>query len=156
MANNNYAEAISAMMEESNMRFNEVEKEDCTIFSIPMHSENAPCFDVKLRVSENGDAKIWCYIASNIKPEKKIAVLETLNTLNNKYRFAKFAIDEENDVCTDYDFILSDLDEEVAANKAISMIYTMTDIMDNSIEPIMCIIWNKDTKRSFSDEVDRS
>lgn len=104
--NMNYAKAVENELNNIGLRFDIQVRGKNTIFSLPMHSENVPGFNLKLHISEKGDSKIWCLLAKNVKKEKRTTMLETLNSLNAKYRFIRLSLDQDSDVTADYDFIL--------------------------------------------------
>lgn len=142
--NINYAKAVEKELNYLGMNFDiQIEGED-TIFSLPMSSENVPGLNVKLRMSEKGDSKIWCFLAKNVKKEKRAAMLETLNSLNDRYRFLRLSLDQDSDVAADYDFILCG-DEESAAEYVVAIIFLLTEVMDKCVKSIISTIWREDS-----------
>lgn len=70
--------------------------------------KNGPLVDVRY-ISLNrtgGDITVRINNLVNAVPhEKRIKVLETINILNNKYRFLRFYMDPDNNVHVQYDFL---------------------------------------------------
>lgn len=71
-------------------------------------------------------------------------MLETLNSLNAKYRFIRLSLDQDSDVTADYDFILYG-DEESACKHVIVLTFLLTEVMDNCIKSIISTIWKEDS-----------
>ncbi|NCC44969.1 MAG: hypothetical protein EOM18_15640, partial [Clostridia bacterium] len=61
-----YADVVEAKLNEIDFHFIRKEKNDESVFILPMHADNAPGLNVKLIIDENGDSKFRCYIAENV------------------------------------------------------------------------------------------
>lgn len=140
----NYAKAVEQELNDLGMHFDIRVKGEDTIFSLPMRAENVPGFNIRLRISEKGDSKMWCFLARNVKKEKRAAMLETLNSLNDQYRFLRLSLDQDSDVAADYDFILCG-DEASACEHVVAMIFLLTEVMDECVKSIMSTIWREDS-----------
>lgn len=138
-----YAEAIREELEELDMHFHLRQMDDAVMFILPMSAKNVPGLNVNLKIGEDDTAKIYCYLAKDVKEERRTAMLETLNSLNDRYKFLRLALDKDNDVSADYDFVIFG-DEETACKQVISMVMLISDIMDHCVEDIMCTIWGKE------------
>ena len=70
--------------------------------------------------------------------EKAARVLLTLNDCNNKYRWTKFYLDDDNDVIANGDVIF---DEQNCADACIEMVMRTANIIDEAYGDIMKAIW---------------
>ena len=137
-----YKKIIEDTMTENNMSFQVEHNEDHTLFNCPMSSNRSPGFNLRVRVSDDGGAKIWTYLLSNINEEKFIPMLKTLNKLNDNYRFIKLSIDKDNDVCAEYDFFLFG-EEDIIGDQFMSILYLFSDIVDTCLPDILKTVWNE-------------
>ncbi|MBR4320762.1 MAG: YbjN domain-containing protein [Oscillospiraceae bacterium] len=139
----NYAEKVKRFLNQLDLDFNIHEEDDDTaVFLFPMPAKTGSSFHIRLRIDRKGDSKFWCFLAHGVKEVKKNAMLQTLNTLNDQYRFLRFSLDKDNDICADYDFILFG-DGKNAGEQVITLLMLMTEIMDTCTEAIMKTMWSR-------------
>ena len=141
----NYAEIVENAFRAKNLSFGAKKDTDdgAIIFSLPMSADNAPGINLKLRVSEKGDSKFWCYLASNVPSRKRPAMIYALNKLNGRYRYICLSLDKDGDVHASYDFALFG-DEEIVGNHVIAMLFLVADVMDHCIPAIWKVMWLTD------------
>ena len=142
----NYAETVENVFRDKNLSFGAKKDTDdgAIIFSLPMSADNAPGINVvKLRVSEKGDSKLWCYLASNVPSRKRLAVIYALNKLNGRYRYICLSLDKDGDVHASYDFALFG-DEEAVGDHVMAMLFLVADVMDHCIPTIWKVMWLTD------------
>ncbi len=138
-----YQQVAEDALNENEMTFHVEHKEDHALFTCPMTSDRSPGFNLKLRISDDGGAKIWTYLLSNIKEDKYLPVLKTLNHLNDSYRFIKLSIDKDNDVCAEYDFFLFG-DEDLIGKQLMSILFLFSDIVDTCLPDILKTVWDNE------------
>lgn len=137
-----YKKVIEDTMNDNDMTFNVEHMDDHAVFNCPMSSDRSPGFNLRIRVSDDGGAKVWTYLLSNIKENKYLPMLRTLNKLNDSYRFIKLSIDKDNDVCAEYDFFLFG-DEELIGKQFMSILFLFSDIVDTCLPDILKTVWDE-------------
>ena len=71
--------------------------------------------------------------------EKAARVLLTLNDCNNKFRWVKFYLDDDNDVVANGDVLFN---EQNCGDACVEMILRTASIIDDAYADIMKAIWN--------------
>ena len=137
-----YKRVIEDTMTDNSMTFQVEHMDDHAVFNCPMSSDRSPGFNLRVRVSDDGGAKIWTYLLSNIKEEKYMPMLKALNRLNDAYRFIKLSIDKDNDVCAEYDFFLFG-EEDIIGDQFMSILYLFSDIVDTCLPDILKTVWGE-------------
>lgn len=74
----------------------------------------------------------------HVPEEKTIDLLVVCNDLNKQYKWLKFYIDDDNDVCCEDDAILTD---ENAADECLELLFRRLSILEKSKKPIMLAIY---------------
>lgn len=151
MENINYAEAIREALEEKDLLKGTTEIEDGYVFLLPFNAKNLPGIRWNLKVSKSGNSKFWCFLNREIDSEIRPIVLETLNRLNDEYRFLRFALDKDSDVSADYDFLLFG-DEEAAIAHVLAVLFMLNRIADKGYLKIMKTIWANSDDEDEDDE----
>ena len=136
----NYMDAADKALEQMKFHFDKRETSRGPVYEIPMASKNLPGLDLRLRVSEKGDCKLWCYPVKHVPSGKRIAMLEALNTQMDDYRFVTLTLDDDNDVCASYDFAL--FGEEEAVRHVRVMINLFSDVVDDCLPGILKVLWS--------------
>ncbi len=136
-----YSDAIIDALEESGLSYQLHEFEDNVVFSFLVGSSHLPSLNVKLRVSDDGIAKIWCCISRNVNQDKRIQILEILNNFNSQYRYVRFALDEDNDIYASYYFNMFGEKEE-AVKHALAMLLLISKLADMCVPEILKAIWS--------------
>lgn len=138
----NYLDAAEKALEQMKFHYTKQETSRGPVYEIPMSSKNLPGLDLRLRVSEKGDSKLWCYPVKNVPSGKRIAMLEALNTQMDSYRFVTLTLDGDNDVCASYDFAL--FGEAEAIRHIRVMINLFSDVVDECLPGILKVLWSDD------------
>ncbi len=141
-SNVDYAEVIERKFSQTGWKFNTKKMDGRTIFSIPMSAKNCPGLHIKLDVSEDGDAKIRCYLAENTPQSAHEELIEVLNSLNGRYRYITLSLDSDNDILAAYDFTMFGDDEDMIERHAGTMVMLTSDIMDKCLPKIMRVVWS--------------
>ena len=137
----NFAGLIEDYFNDRDFKFDVREMRDGDVmFVIPLGSKNLPGIRIRLVVTPEGICKIFTYLANEVPEKKRIAMLETLNKLENKYRYVKLTLDSDGDVLASYDFIALD-DEEVAIKQVEMMLSVIKNVMDTCVPAIMRLVW---------------
>ena len=88
---------------------------------------------------EDGEsAQVLTSPIASVPTEKTSRLLLTLNECNNKFRWVKFYLDDDNDVIADGDVLF---DEQNAADVVIEMVMRTASIIDDAYADIMRGIW---------------
>jgi len=98
-----------------NLKYSIREKEEIQIIDVPFGIQNGPSVIIHYITSDQrNDLSIQITdLAHNVPDEKRIRMLETINTLKKKYRFIKFTLDSDNDLDVKADFPSTTSDESL-------------------------------------------
>ncbi len=138
-----YREVVEEVLENHDLRYHSKVNDNKVFFSLSFNAKNLPSLDLFLTVTTKGDAKITCYLVRDIVPQKRAAVINAINNLNNSYRYITLSLDSDGDLLAQYDFTIFG-DEEVADKQVITMIFLVREIMDECFPKIMKAIWRDD------------
>ena len=131
-------ERISEALTGVGLRHEMGQAKDLRLIEIHFQGENAR---VILRViSDGGDIKILTEGFAKIPAEKMAAGCAAVNSLNQRYRYIKFLLDDEGHIFADWDLPES-VSNEAAAQIVIEMVVRMMQIVDEAYSEIMDIIW---------------
>lgn len=145
-----FSQVVEDIFNKLNMHFEIIKSDDTTVFLMPMSAKNAPSLNVKLYVFENDSMQVRSYLAKDVKDYQRNAIMSVINDLNIKYRYITLSIDDDGDVAAVYDsFKFVSEDETVITKQLIRMLYTVSEVMDQCIPPIMKAIWS--TKKDEED-----
>ena len=76
---------------------------------------------------DDNDVSVRAYAIVSVDSAKRSKVLEAINTVNDKYRYAKFVIDEDNDINVEYDFPVRSNNVEKCASEILSRFVNIID-----------------------------
>lgn len=94
---------------------------------------------VNVIFDEDGEsAQVLTSPIASVPTEKTSRLLLTLNECNNKFRWVKFYLDDDNDVIADGDMLF---DEQNAGDVVIEMVMRTASIIDDAYADIMKGIW---------------
>lgn len=117
--------------------FHPLEYDDNTlafVYSLPNGQAN-----IIIDTSDNN--KHISYIIANfckVPEDKKDVLIKLMNDLNQKYRYAKFYIDEDNDINIRIDAMLP---LDACGEFSVDYVGLIVDILDESYKEIMRGIW---------------
>ena len=95
---------------------------------------------VHLVFDDDGEsAQVLTSPIASVPAEKTSKLLLVLNECNQKFRWVKFYLDEDNDVIADGDVIF---DEQNAGETCIEMVMRTASIIDDAYSEIMTAIWS--------------
>ena len=98
--------------------------------------------DYKIRFinrDDDADTSVRVFSLVSVEDSHRASVMEALNTLNNKYRYIKFVLDDDNDVNLEYDYPLNCPNPAASAEELVIRIVKM---VDDSYPEIMRAIWS--------------
>lgn len=81
---------------------------------------------------------IRCFRLARTKEDRFIDVLKTCNELNNRFRWVKFAIDNDNDINMEIDCIVN---EETAGEVVLELVQRLCSIADEVYPELMKVIY---------------
>ena len=109
----NATSIIAEKFDTHDIKYRIVELEQASIIEAGYQIECGPAVVVKfISRDEDNDVAIRLYnLVHHVPDNKKARIQEVCNELNNKVRFYKFNIDDDNDVNAEYDLMVSVTDE---------------------------------------------
>lgn len=136
-----YAEAISRKLAADNWFFDRVDSEDETMFMIPMGIDNSPGLLIRIFAEYSGSVKIRSRLLKNTAKDKRKELINALNSINTRFRFICFSIDNDGDIFATYDFNSSGEPDEVA-DITFKMFGLFTNIVNEAFPIIAKALWN--------------
>lgn len=89
---------------------------------------------------DDNDVKVLTENFAKFPESKRIKGLELINDLNRNYKYIKFSIDDDGDLCAQYDLPVSAADENLGSI-VIEIAMRCAKIVDDSYPKIMQSIW---------------
>ncbi len=86
----------------------------------------------------NGQVTLRSWEICRVPADKRKEANEACNEANSKFRWAKFYIDEDNDLCAQIDAML---DEDSCARICDRLIERLVSIVDEAYPAIMKVLW---------------
>lgn len=113
------------------------EEDSFSDVSVGFNCKNVNSIEVRfISTDDDSDVKVRLFSLLRVPTEKQSAVLEQLNILNNRYRFVRFFLDNDNDVNIAYDFTVSTSSDCLGAS-CFEMLRRFVDIADEAYPEIM-------------------
>lgn len=141
---NNETDFIAVMenaLKRAEINYNYKDIDNVRIFFLAFTANRLLHIELKLIVEPNGDVMDCICIAKNIEKNKQLKVLSLLNQLNGRYRFAKFVLDDDNDLCIYREDKLQDTSDDWC-DRMISYVATLIKIADESSPEILKLVWS--------------
>ena len=91
-----------------------------------------------ISIDNDNDVAVRVFGLIRVGEAQKPKILETLNTLNNKYRYVKFCCDNDSDVNIEYDYLLRSENPE---NSADEIMFRFVKIIDEVYPQLMHALW---------------
>lgn len=143
--NADYITAFKVLLDKLKFHYEVHEKENTTMFSISSKIDNYAGLNTRIIMDQKGTVQMRSYLANNVPESKHVAVMKTLNRLIDHYRFVRFCIDRDGDVCATYDIVLRG-DETEGCDQIMFLLHIFINICDECIPDIMKTIWNASEK----------
>ena len=87
---------------------------------------------------DDNDVSVRIYSLLSVEESHRDKILPAINTLNRKYRFVKFVMDDEGDVNVEYDFPVTSTNPAVSAKE---LVIRIVKIVDDSYPVLMRAMW---------------
>ncbi len=134
----NYKGAFMAEMDRKGIKYTDVDENRV---SVSYSGDNTNGIKVNVIFDKDGDnlVALRCWSFGKVPANKRTVVMEACNSLNNQYRWVKFYIDEDGDVCTALDAVV---DISTVGAECIQLVSRMVDIYDNGYPVLMKACWS--------------
>ena len=101
--------------------------------------KNGGAYRIKfISIDNDNDVAVRVFGLIRVGEAQKPKILETLNTLNNKYRYVKFCCNNDGDVNIEYDYLLRSENPE---NSADEIMFRFVKIIDEVYPQLMHALW---------------
>lgn len=133
----NYKGLFTKFMEENGIKY--TEKNDHHVI-VSFSGKNNQAIKIHVDFNENGDGMVQLYAwdIGNFGGDKTAKGVEVCNELNAKYRWVKFYLDKDKDVCVSTDSYIC---EDNAAYVCLSLVRRMVSIADEAYPTFMKALW---------------
>lgn len=133
---------IAAELEQHGLIYRVNEEDSFSDVTVGFNCKNINSIEVRfVSTDDDSDVKVRLFSLLRVPVEKRGVVLEQLNTLNNRYRFSKFSLDDGGDVNMAYDFAVSTGSDCIAAC-CFEMLRRFVNIADEAYPEIMKALWS--------------
>lgn len=103
----NATKLIEADFKKSGIKFMIDERQDTSIVVAGFTPKNGSALRVQfVSTDDDNDVSVRLYSLIHASDDKREAMLKVINECNQKYRYCKFVMDDDNDVNVEYDFLL--------------------------------------------------
>ena len=103
-------------------------------------SQNSGRYHIEfINASDSNDTAVRAFDLVTVSPNKRGQLLKALNTLNCKYRYVKFTLNQENGINLEYDYPFSGSHPE---ESALEMVIRLTKIVDDAYPELMHAMWS--------------
>lgn len=133
----NYKELFMRYMRAQDINFRE--SGDYTV-TIPYRADNAGHQDINVRFDKDGGNTVWfwCSYASMKRQDKRNACILTCNELNQKFRWVRFYLDEDNDLMAEADALVY---RDTCGEECLKLVSRMVNIIDEAYPLVMKVMW---------------
>ena len=91
-----------------------------------------------ISTDDDNDVAVRVYSLLSVEGDQKEKVFPVLNTLNRKFRFVKFTMDDDGDINIEYDFPVSTVAPEKCAKE---IVIRLVSIIDKAYPDLMRAMW---------------
>ncbi|MBR5095030.1 MAG: YbjN domain-containing protein [Oscillospiraceae bacterium] len=132
-----YKQLYLAYMDQKGIRY--TDRDDRTV-RVVYTGDNLKSIPVYVFFDKDGEGLVTlrCWDIAKIPESKKTAAILACNELNNKYRWVKFYVDSDNDVCAQIDAYI---DEETCGYECASLVNRVVNIVDEGYPVFMRVLW---------------
>ena len=149
-------EMISETFDQYGIKYRTAETENLSYVEAGYNIECGPFARVVYFSSRNeNDVQIRIFgLMNKVPEEKRTAMVDACNSVNNKIRYYKFYLDPDNDLLAEYDLPLSSADERVGEN-CYEMFVRATQILDTFYHVFAEAVYRTSpAAKEFSDTID--
>lgn len=140
MEDNDYKVSIEKALNRAGMSYSYVDNDNIRVFDLVFDTNYIPQIELRLFVESDGSISDRICLAKNIDPNKQTGMLLLINQMNERYRFAKFVLDKNNDLYIYREDRLQSSSDE-CCDKILSDIELLMKIVDDSLPDIMRLTW---------------
>lgn len=133
-----FKEKFQSAMDERNIKYGEVE-DNCIMIAFSGNNSDNIAIEVFFNPDGENDVALRCWSFGSVPDGKKANVLEACNKLNDEYRWVKFSIDKDNEICCAMDGLIC---EENAGEACLEFVQRMAQIYDESHPVLMKAFWS--------------
>ena len=132
-----YKQLFMSYMDAKGVKYQEL---DNNAVRVSYNADNAKSVTVFVIFDENGKnlAAFRSWDIAKFKDDKWVDGLTVCNTLNRKYRWAKFCLSEEGSLSAEDDAVL---DEASCGEECMQLVQRMVNIVDEAYPTVMKAIW---------------
>ena len=133
----NYKGAFMSELERRGIKYTDVNENRV---SISYSGDNTNEIKINVIFDKDGDnlVALRCWSFGKVPANKRSAVIEACNSLNAQYRWVKFYIDDDGDVCTSLDAVV---DISTVGAECKQLVSRMVDIYDKAYPTLMKACW---------------
>lgn len=133
---------IAAELEQNGIKYRVEDGDSCSTVTVKYNCNNISNILVEFISTNDGNAvAVRLFGLVRTPEEKRNAVLNQLNALNNNYRFVAFCLDSHNDVNMTYDFAANTSSDCLGAS-CFEMLQRFVNIADEAYPEIMKALWS--------------
>lgn len=134
---------IMQEMDKVNMHYNVEDMEDVNILSAGYGIENGPTITIKVfSQDDDNDVAVRVYgILHNVAEERIPKIMKVINQCNQKFRYFKFVMNDDNDVSVEYDFPVEASDYTLG-QEVVEILMRMMHVLDECYPVLMRAIWS--------------
>lgn len=134
---------IMQEMDKVNMHYNVEDMEDVNILSAGYGIENGPMITIKVfSQDDDNDVAVRVYgILHNVAEERLPKIMKVINQCNQKFRYFKFVMNDDNDVSVEYDFPVEASDYTLG-QEVVEVLMRMMHVLDECYPVLMRAIWS--------------
>ena len=109
--------------------------------SVSYKGENVSSIKVAVVFDDDGDGLVAmrCWSLGSVKNDKYAKTLLTCNELNERFRWVKFYIDRDQDICAALDAVI---DIDTCGAECHQLVTRMVSICDDAYPEFMKVMWN--------------
>lgn len=113
-------------------------------FKVRLSGEKMTHHELSVYISDTGNFAVRTYLAYDVPMEKRAKMLQILNDLNTEEPFVKFLLDDEFDVCVEYDHFLREGEGENLGKHLFLVTGMCAQLADNAAPKVLPFMWNED------------
>lgn len=134
---------IMQEMDKVNMHYNVEDMEDVNILSAGYGIENGSTITIKVfSQDDDNDVAVRVYgILHNVAEERLPKIMKVINQCNQKFRYFKFVMNDDNDVSVEYDFPVEASDYTLG-QEVVEILMRMMHVLDECYPVLMRAIWS--------------
>ena len=132
---------VAAALDQKEIKYNILTLKESSAVQVKYSGDNFSTLEILFISSDDdSDVKVRVFgFVSGVPKDKRGAVLETINAMNDKFRYVKFTLDSDDDLNISYDVPVS---EKEVGSIACEMVARFVNIADEAYPEFMKAIWS--------------